>query len=124
MKILIVDDSNFVLNNLYKTITNEMNDVDVIRAENGLMGYELYLKEKPNVIITDLLMPVMNGQEFIAKVREIDKEIGIIVASADVQVATREEVNALGITGFINKPIKADKVDAFFSLLKEALNVK
>ena len=53
----------------------------VFVADNGLSGYEIYKNNKINIVLTDMGMPVMDGAEFIKKVRETDKKIPIIILS-------------------------------------------
>ncbi|MDD2484644.1 MAG: response regulator [Eubacteriales bacterium] len=108
-KILIVDDSVFsqqVLSNLLKT---NLEDIEVFYANNGEEGIMKYLEIKPDYIFTDLLMPKLNGSDFIKLVKEYDKAAKIIVLSADVQKNIREEVEELGICLFFNKPFNQEK---------------
>ena len=51
-------------------------------AENGYKGYELYLEKKPDIIITDIKMPKMDGLELAKKIRENDNKTKIIITSA------------------------------------------
>jgi two-component system, chemotaxis family, chemotaxis protein CheY len=108
MRILVVDDSNFVRNVVKNLIKNDVPGADVFVADNGMTGYSAYEIEKPDLIVTDLLMPEMSGEELISKIRETDKDIKIIVLTADVQKATKEEVEKYGILEYINKPVSGD----------------
>ncbi len=125
MKILIVEDSMFVRNVIRKVILENIPDCEVLTANDGENGFNLYQEHKPDLITSDLLMPNLSGQEMLKKIREIDNETKVIVISADVQKATRDEIEELGISGFINKPVTGDKVDLLMNLIKEAqLNVE
>lgn len=119
MKILIVEDSLFVQNIIRKIILDHFPDCEVITANNGEKGYSQYMEYKPDLITTDLLMPVIGGQEMLKKIRENDSKTLIIVISADVQTAIRDEVEELGIVEFINKPVTGEKVDLLIKLIKE-----
>jgi CheY-like chemotaxis protein len=88
-------------------------------ASNGLEGYNLYRSEKPDLIVMDLLMPEMNGWELLKLIREKDLDIKIIVLSADVQKATRDEIEKFGITAFIPKPFNKEKTERLINLVKE-----
>jgi len=79
-KILIVEDED-PIRNLYK---EELKDegYEVITAGDGLVGYELFKKEKPDLITIDLKMPNMNGIELLDKIRKEDKDIPIIIYTA------------------------------------------
>ncbi|WP_209123501.1 response regulator transcription factor [Alkalihalobacillus sp. BA299] len=124
MKILVVEDSLFVQNVIRKVILENIEGCEVITANDGKKGYKLFLEQKPDMVTTDLLMPVVSGQELVRKVREQDHETKIIVISADVQKATRDEVEELGVAGFINKPVTGEKAELLIKLIKEAQNVK
>lgn len=120
MKILIVEDSIFVRNIIQKVILENIENCEVITANDGEKGFDLYLEHKPDLITTDLLMPILSGQEMLRKIREKDNATKVIVISADVQKATRDEIEELGVVGFINKPVTGEKVDLLIKLIQEA----
>lgn len=119
MKILIVDDSRFLQNYLIKLLNLYLPDEKLIVANNGLQAWELYQKEKPAFVLTDLLMPEINGQELLRLIKEYDKEANIIVISADIQKSTREEVNKMGALAFFHKPLSNEAAAELINLLKE-----
>ncbi|WP_339261196.1 response regulator [Paenibacillus sp. FSL R5-0713] len=118
MKVLIVEDSIFVQKLVRKLIMDHITDCEIQIASNGEQGYNLYQAFKPDLIITDLLMPGLNGQEMLRMIREIDRDVHIIILSADIQKATREEVESLGISGFLNKPLTVDKANTLVELIR------
>ncbi|WP_339242712.1 response regulator [Paenibacillus sp. FSL R5-0517] len=118
MKVLIVEDSIFVQKLVRKLIMDHTTDCEIQIASNGEQGYNLYQTFKPDLIITDLLMPGLNGQEMLRMIREIDRDVHIIILSADIQKATREEVESLGISGFLNKPLTVDKANTLVELIR------
>ena len=122
MKILIIDDSSFILTTVFKALSNEFSDAQIEKASNGMEGFSKYQSFKPDVIVSDLLMPEMTGQEMISKIRETDKETKIFVVSADIQAATKNEVIDYGISGFINKPLQSEKLQLLISCVREACN--
>lgn len=54
----------------------------VYAAPNGKVGLEMFKEHKPDLVLTDLQMPVMDGWEFISEIRKVSKEVPIIVISA------------------------------------------
>lgn len=79
-KILVVEDDT-PIRNLYK---EELIDegYEVAAAPDGLKGYEMFKKDKPDLITIDIKMPNMNGLELLDKIRKEDKNIPIIIYSA------------------------------------------
>jgi len=118
-KILIVEDSKFVRMMTAKLLQEKFPSATILAACDPLEGYDIYQSEKPDLIITDLLMPNMNGQEFIQQIRQTDSQIPVIVLSADIQQATRDEMEQLGILTFINKPLSGDKTVHLINTIKE-----
>ena len=107
-KILIVDDSGMSRRTLRKIL--EPAGHEIIEAEEGIVALERYFLEKPDLVFLDLTMTGMYGIDVLNKLREMDPEARVIVASADIQSSTREMVDAGGASGFINKPFSSDKV--------------
>ncbi len=119
MKILVIDDSNFIRSLVGKTLQSNIPNLELIAASNGIEGYNLFLTEKPDLIVMDLLMPEMNGWELLKLIREEDLNIKIIVFSADVQKATRDEIEKFGIRAFIHKPFNKEKAEQLINIVKE-----
>ncbi|MDG6250286.1 response regulator, partial [Methanocalculus sp.] len=81
--ILIIDDSSFQRTIIKKTLKNE--SYTCIEADNGRLGLEMAERESPDVIIVDLLMPDMDGIEFLKAIREKAITIPVIVLTSDIQ---------------------------------------
>lgn len=106
ISLLLVEDDT-VIRNIYKQILGSfVSELHV--AENGEEGYKSYLSKKPDLIITDIKMPVMNGLDMIRKIRELDKTMRIIIMSAYGE--SRFFINAIetGVKGFLIKPVDTD----------------
>ncbi|WP_286337633.1 response regulator transcription factor [Hydrogenimonas cancrithermarum] len=78
----------------------------VYEASNGMDAYELYLKHRPDIIITDIKMPKLNGLEFIKRLREKDKKTPVIVTSAYANQELLLESIKLSLVEYLIKPIK------------------
>ena len=115
-RILIIDDSAFTRRQLKKVLVSL--EYEVTEAGSGKQGLERLQQDPPDFVVTDLLMPEMDGFEFIDAVRKLDGELAgvpIIVLSADVQEASRNRTAELGAERFLNKPVRPDTI-------REALN--
>jgi two-component system, chemotaxis family, chemotaxis protein CheY len=116
-KVLVVDDSGLARRSTRRVL--EMAGYDVVEAEDGLSAIEQYFVEKPAVVLLDLVMKGMYGLDVLAKLREIDPAARVIVISADIQVSSRELVEAAGATAFLNKPAAPP---AIVSAVEQALH--
>lgn len=103
-KILLVDDSSFQRKNVSKILVAMGHKV--VAAENGKVGLEKAETDQPDLIITDLLMPVMDGISYLRGLNTRKLMIPVIVVSADIQETSRTECMELGAKTFLNKPIK------------------
>ena len=117
MKILIVDDSLFAQQYTKKQVQQRYPQAEYVLASSGEAAYGAFISEKPDVVITDLLMPGITGQQLISMIRETDAACKIVVLSCDIQKAVREEIAELDVQCFINKPLKDDNI----SMLQEAI---
>ncbi|WP_145147752.1 response regulator transcription factor [Paenibacillus xylanexedens] len=124
MKVLIVEDSIFVQKLLRKLIVDHIPECEIQIASNGEQGYNLFQEFRPDFITTDLLMPGLNGQEMLRMIRETDSTVKIIILSADIQKTTRDEVENLGISGFLNKPLTAEKANILIQLIQAAYHAE
>lgn len=107
-KILIVDDSALSRRTLRRIL--ESAGYEVVEAGDGMAALELYFLEKPALVLLDLVMKGMYGLEVLLKLREMDHDVRVVVASADIQSSTRKLVDEAGALGFINKPFVAEEV--------------
>lgn len=107
-KILIIDDSNLSRRMLRRFL--ESADHTVSEADDGLAAIERFALERPDLVTLDMTMRGMHGLDVLNKLREIDPQARVLVASADVQRSTRELVSAAGGSGFLSKPFDQERV--------------
>ncbi len=82
----------------------------VYSAASGDEAYDIYKQKKPNIILTDISMPNLDGLEMIGKIRESDKETRIIVMSAHSEQEKLLLAIKLHLESYLIKPIKTDKL--------------
>lgn len=90
-------------------------------AENGKIGLEMAKKEKFSVYVVDLMMPVMNGKEFIAQLKEHDSDAVVLVQTALDTTDTIIEIMKMGVYDYIIKPLDTDH---FGLVITKALEYK
>ncbi|HBX70361.1 MAG TPA: two-component system response regulator [Chloroflexi bacterium] len=105
-KILLVED-NFDNSTLVRLLL-ERNGFQVNAAENGAQGMLIAQKDKPNLILLDLDMPVMDGWTFIREFKADPdlREIPIVVVTAHLLPGERNLVIEAGCAGYVSKPFK------------------
>ncbi len=101
-KILIVEDDKR-LRLMFRRLLEKRVNATIFEAENGAEGYKIYETEKPRLIFCDVEMPVMNGVEFVKKVRSIDKETYIIILTGYADRELVQKSIELGINDYIVK---------------------
>lgn len=107
-KILIVDDSALSRRTLRRIL--ETAGYEVVEADDGMTALEVYFLEKPSLVLLDLVMKGMYGLDVLVKLREMDPDARVVVASADIQSSTRKMVDEAGAHAFINKPFISEQV--------------
>ncbi len=102
--IFLLDDSQVMLSSLRQML--ELSGFKVETAGNGQQGLDrIKTGFKPDLIITDINMPEMNGLDFIRQVRSTLRFTPILVFSTENQTAKRDEARRLGATGWLTKPV-------------------
>lgn len=101
-RIIVVDDSGYA-RRVHRRILEDAGH-DVLEAGSGAAALEAYFLERPEVVLLDLSMEDMGGLEVLARLRELDAHVRVIVVSADVQRSTKEMVQRAGALRFVGKP--------------------
>ena len=104
IKILIVDDEPDIIQTLQDRL--EMNGYIVITANNGREGLKKAVEEKPDIMLLDVIMPVMDGLEMLEAVRKHPevKDCSIIMVTARSQTQDITRAKACGIDDYVVKP--------------------
>lgn len=102
--ILIIDDEKMI--RLTTSIVLEKNGYTVLSASSGANGLKILETETPDIILLDIMMPVMDGWEVAEKIKENEglKDISIIVFSASEYYDTERRAKALSLKGVMRKP--------------------
>jgi CheY-like chemotaxis protein len=111
-RVLVVEDNetNFYL---IKFIL-EKNGLTVVRARDGAEGLKLAAKERPDLILMDIQLPVLDGYEATKRIRSMKetKDIQIIAITSNAMVGDREKALKAGCNGYIEKPINPETIMA------------
>ena len=106
-KILIIDDEDNI-RNLLKNILIDV--ADVYDANTGERGMLLFQKEKPDLILLDIMLPDTSGVELLQAIREQDKNVKIVMITAYETIKSVIEIMNIKISGYITKPFVIKEV--------------
>lgn len=101
-KILIADDSEF-MRKLLKDVLVKVGYNNFIEAENGKEALEKYKKEKPDLVLLDIIMPDVDGIGVLEKLSKSDVD-KVIIVSAVGQEKMQDKAKKLGVKYYIVKP--------------------
>ena len=104
--ILLVDDEDVVRTTCMRML--KYMGYDVIIAKNGKEAVELFQQNylSLDLVLMDMMMPIMNGREAFVKMKEIDSACNVVVFSGYTQSENIDDLKNMGLDGFINKPFK------------------
>jgi two-component system, NtrC family, response regulator HydG len=105
-RILVVDDEASARSGLEKLL--RQSGYDVATAGDGALALEVAAERAPDVVVTDLKMPNMDGMTLLAKLREQDSDLPVIVTTAFGDVNAAVDAMRKGAADFITKPIDFD----------------
>lgn len=107
-KIIVADDSNF-MRQLLIGILEKAGFSDIKEAKNGVEALDLCEKEKPDLLLLDIIMPELDG---IGVLKKIDPSQKVIVVTAVGQETVINEAKSLGAKGYVVKPFDGKSIIA------------
>ena len=122
LKILIVEDEKRLAQLLKDSIFNSF--FSVVIASNGEDGLKKFKSFKPDIIITDIMMPFCDGLEMTLKIKELDEFIPIIVLSAHSDKEQLLKAIDIGINKYFIKPFDPEEVIEHINKIAPSLNKK
>lgn len=112
MKVLIADDEDYTREGLIETVDWEKFDVnEIMQAVNGAEAVRIVQWFKPDIVISDIRMPQMNGIEFAEKLTNMNPESRIIFISGYMEIDYLKSAIRLAAVDFIEKPIDMQALD-------------
>ncbi len=108
IKILYVEDDDEIRGELLEIL--ELDFAHIAVANNGKEGLDLYKKQKPDLVISDIQMPQMDGLAMCKQIREFSSDLPIILTTAFNEPSYQEAVQELDNTFFVTKPINMDEL--------------
>ena len=122
-KVLLVDDEEEVTNMIEERIDWAGLGFEVAgKAQNGVKALELSEKVQPDVVITDIKMPYMNGLELARYMKQENPGVRILILTGFDEFEYAKEAVHLEIDEYILKPVNADELSECLSRLKSVLD--
>jgi len=107
IKILVVDDEKVVRDGCHRVLTGKGHEV--LTAENGQLAVDILNREMVDIILLDLKMPVMSGEELLEKTSTQFPEIPVIIITGHGTIDTAVECMKKGAYDFITKPFQIEQ---------------
>ncbi len=108
IKILIVEDDQSLLN-LYQIVLNKQG-YETFPARHGEEAWEIMEKEHVDLVITDIMMPVMDGYSFLRSIRETNPELPVLMITAKDDFTSKSMGFSLGTDDYMTKPIDVNEM--------------
>jgi len=122
ISILIAEDEKQLLNSMAEYL--ELFFEKVYTAEDGLAAYDIYEKQKPDIIIADIHMPRLDGLSMIEKIRKKDLKTKIIITTAHSEKEKLMQAIELHLVKYLVKPVQSDKLKELLLSLVDELRQK
>lgn len=125
IKLLLVEDDPTFSYIAKSGLQEIIGGYEVITAGNGAEGLKAWKEYHPDIIISDIDMPVMNGYQMVERIREMDGDTPILFASALTSPKDVKEGYKLGVNNYVKKPFVPDELDAHIhAILKMKAGIK
>ncbi len=103
LKILFVEDEPKLRERI--CIVLKMHFEEVFSAGNGAEGLELFSRERPDVVVSDIMMPTMDGLEMTKRIRALAPETPVIFCTAFTETSYLLQAIELGVSAYVRKPL-------------------
>lgn len=121
-KILIVDDEEIIVKLLSMSLRSD--GYETVTAYNGEQGLEVFKSESPDIVVTDIKMPVMDGLELLKKIKEIDSDNEVIIVTGHGDIDSTIVALQYGASDFINKPVRDEALAIALKRAKEKIEIR
>jgi YesN/AraC family two-component response regulator len=120
-KILVIDDEKPTL--MMFRLFLDAYGYAVFTAENGAEGLEIFKQERPQIVITDIKMPGVDGLSALRQMKDIDPGVEVIVITGHGDTDLAKQARDWDAADFINKPIHKEALDAALKKARERLDL-
>ncbi len=119
-RILVIDDEKPTLSMF--SLYLEAYGFEVLLADSGEAGLELFEEKRPPIVLTDIKMPGMDGLEVLRRIKNIDPDVEVIVITGHGDIDLALKALNLNATDFIDKPIRQEALESALRRAQERLD--
>jgi PAS domain S-box-containing protein len=121
-KILLIDDEEANVRLLAMSLRSDGHDV--LTALSGEEGLKIFQQENPELVLTDIKMPGMDGIEVLQRIKELEPDAEVIIITGHGDIDNAIEALKLGASDFISKPIRDEVLSVALKRAKEKRTMK
>ncbi|MGD0584943.1 MAG: diguanylate cyclase [Oryzomonas sp.] len=107
--LLYAEDDNLTQELVIQILRSKFPQITLLLAQNGQHGLDLFAENRPDIVVTDIHMPIINGIQMAKKIRELDNDAQIIILSAADEVNNILQAIDIGINHYVLKPVSLEK---------------
>jgi YesN/AraC family two-component response regulator len=108
ISVLYVEDEALAREEVHQLLQRHVREIIV--AQNGDEGLELFRQRNPDLVVTDILMPVMDGLRMAGEIRSINNDVPVIVTTAYSETPYMMDAIDAGVDQYVIKPVQAEKL--------------
>lgn len=112
LSLLIVEDDKAASSTIQLMVAKKFPHLTILVADDGKAGLELFKEHKPDVVITDINMPEMDGIEMAGRIKALKADIRFIVITAYSNRGYFERFSEIGFSDYLMKPLQFPKLFA------------
>ena len=119
---LYVEDDGIIRESFLPILNKIFNEIFI--AENGKEGIELYKKHSPDIVLSDIKMPFLDGLEMTKEIKSLNPDAYIILLTAFTDIEFLKKAIDLGVEGYITKPVDRKKLYKKLNFIAEIIKHK
>ena len=121
-KILVIDDEKFIIKSLKQHLEKE--GCEVLTAESGEEGLEIYKADAPDIVLLDLNMPGIGGIETLKAIKKLNSDAIVIIITAYGDIETAVSAIKMGAYDFVEKPFELNRISVLIKKAMETVHLK
>lgn len=108
LRVLIIEDDEIAQKYLVEIVSDLVKEV--FSASNGESGLTSFKENLPDIVISDINMPILNGLDMASEIKKIDEDVPVIIVTALNEIELLKQAIEIGIDRYISKPVDPEKL--------------